>query len=74
MSATEILRQIKALPESEQAAFAELFHQWEAQGNGGSGRPLSRPACPDFSARRSRIFGGAVLPNMILIARDRERW
>jgi hypothetical protein len=29
---------------------------------------------PDYSARRRRIFGDKVLPNMVLVARERERW
>jgi hypothetical protein len=29
---------------------------------------------PDYSARRRRIFGSKVLPNMVLAARADERW
>ena len=29
---------------------------------------------PDYSARRLRIFGDKVLPNMVLAARAEERW
>lgn len=29
---------------------------------------------PDYSARRRRIFGSKVLPNMVLAARAEERW
>ena len=29
---------------------------------------------PDYAARRRRIFGDKVLPNMVLAARFEERW
>jgi hypothetical protein len=32
------------------------------------------PPLPDYSARRRRIFGSKVLPNMVLAARAEERW
>jgi hypothetical protein len=32
------------------------------------------PALPDYSARRRRIFGDKVLPNMVLMSRSEERW
>jgi hypothetical protein len=32
------------------------------------------PSLPDYSARRRRIFGSKVLPNMVLAARAEERW
>ena len=37
--------------------------------NGGS-----VPALPDYAARRRRIFGDKVLPNMVLVSRSEERW
>jgi hypothetical protein len=37
--------------------------------NGGQTPPL-----PDYSARRRRIFGDKVLPNMVLAARAEEPW
>ena len=30
------------------------------------------PPLPDYSARRRRIFGSKVLPNMVLVARAEE--
>jgi hypothetical protein len=44
----------------------------EGTGSGNDGErtlPL-----PDYSARRRRIFGDKVLPNMVLAARAEERW
>jgi hypothetical protein len=32
------------------------------------------PTLPDYAARRRRIFGDKVLPNMVLLARAEERW
>jgi hypothetical protein len=29
---------------------------------------------PDYAARRRQIFGEKVLPNMVLLAREEERW
>jgi hypothetical protein len=46
--------------------------QTQAEGsgeNGGQTAPL-----PDYSARRRRIFGNKVLPNMVLAARAEERF
>ena len=46
--------------------------QAESKGSddkGGQTQPL-----PDYSARRRRIFGDKVLPNMVLLSRSEERW
>lgn len=32
------------------------------------------PPLPDYGARRRRIFGSKVLPNMVLAARAEESW
>jgi hypothetical protein len=37
--------------------------------NGGS-----TPVLLDYAARRRRIFGDKVLPNMVLVSRSEERW
>jgi len=42
----------------------------EASGENGG----NRPPLPDYSARRRRIFGDKVLPNMVLAARAEESW
>jgi hypothetical protein len=44
----------------------------EGHGSGDNGGPA--PPLPDYSARRRRIFGNKVLPNMVLVARAEERW
>jgi hypothetical protein len=47
-----------------------------AKGNGkGNGDSGERTApLPDYSARRRRIFGSKVLPNMVLASRAEESW
>jgi hypothetical protein len=57
MSATELLEKIKALPPSEQAAFAGLFQSWKAGGNGAAPTAPQRPVqLPDYAARLRRLF------------------
>ena len=34
----------------------------------------SVPALPDYAARRRRIFGDKILPNMVLASRSEDRW
>jgi hypothetical protein len=43
-----------------------------SQGSGDDNGKAS--AQPDYAARRRRIFGSKVLPNMVLAARAEERW
>lgn len=39
-----------------------------------SGQTTLPNKLPDYTARRLQIFGEKVLPNMVLIAREEERW
>jgi hypothetical protein len=34
----------------------------------------TRLRLPDYAARRRMIFGDKVLPNMVLLGREQERW
>ena len=44
-------------------------------GNGSPAVQVTTPVkLPDYAARRRRIFRDKVLPNMVLIAREEERW
>ncbi len=45
-----------------------------AQGEGPGEKAGRTSPLPDYSARRRRIFGGKVLPNMVLLARAEERF
>ena len=75
MSAVEVLEQVKALPASERRKFFAEVHALEtaleAQPATGRKRPIR---WPDAAARRHRIFGNKVLPNLVLLARDEERY
>ena len=58
MSATELLEKVKALPPTEQAAFAHLFHALQA-----NPVPVATPKpqrWPDFAERLNRIYGDKV--------------
>ena len=61
MSATELIRQVAALPLQERARFLELVHALE------SGAPPPAPAngqhWPDFTQRLHRIYGSKVAPD-----------
>ncbi len=73
MSANEVLEQVKALPPRERRKFFECVHELEttidAQPNGKGKRRVRRP---NAAARRRRIFGDKVLPNLVLLAREQS--
>jgi hypothetical protein len=75
VSANEVLEQVKALPPRERRKFFECVHELEAaveplpQGKG-----KRRVRQPDAASRRRKIFGGKVLPNLVLLAREQERY
>ena len=75
MSAKELLEMVKALPNRERRKFLARVHELEES--------LEPPAphlrkgrvrWPDAAARRRRIFGDKVLPNLVLLGRDDERY
>ena len=72
-SVTEIEQAIRQLPPQERLVIARwLLDDMQQNAGGVSDKPA--PALPDYSARRRRIFGEKVLPNMVLAARTDERW
>jgi len=75
MSANEVLEQVKALPPRERRKFFDCVHELEttidSQPNGKGKR---RVRWPDAAARQRRIFGDKVLPNLVLLARELERY
>ena len=75
MSANEVLKQVNALPLRERRKFFERVHELEtaieAQPNGKGKRKVR---WPDAAARRRRIFGDKVVPNLVLLAREMERY
>ena len=74
MSAAELIRELKALPPEEQAVFAELFQRLEVERNG-TAAAKKKIEWPDIEDRQRRIMGDRVLPeNMVLWAREQERY
>jgi hypothetical protein len=75
MSANEVLEQVKALPPRERRKFFKGIRELEAALER---RPVARRhrriRWPDAAARRRRIFGDKVLPNLVLLAREQERY
>jgi hypothetical protein len=72
----EIEAALKQLPMQEAQDIAQrlheyLEHQGETKAPSGSQTPLR---LPDYAARRRMIFGDKVLPNMVLLGREEERW
>ena len=56
MSATDILNQLKTLPPGEQAAFEQLFRQWQSVPSAAKPSAQTR-AWPDFLMRLRNIYG-----------------
>ena len=61
MSATDLIKQVVALPPEEKTLFTQLFHALE------NGSPAAEPAegqrWPDFGERLRSIYGGKVAPD-----------
>jgi len=75
MSANEVLEQVKALPLRERRKFFEGVHELETALELEPAARRKRPIrWPDAAARRRRIFGDKVLPNLVLLAREQERY
>jgi hypothetical protein len=80
-SVLEIEKALQQLPREERWEIArwlldDLHESTLSNGDGKSAEvadQMTQPL-PDYSARRRRIFGSKVLPNMVLAARDEERW
>jgi hypothetical protein len=75
MSAIELLEKVKTLPPRERRRFFEGVHDLESVI---CLQPPLRPKrpvrWPDASARRRKIFGDKVLPDLVLLAREQERY
>jgi hypothetical protein len=75
MSANEVLEYVKALPPRERRKFFEGVHELETALEGEPAARRKRPIrWPDAAARRRRIFGHKVLPNLVLLVREQERY
>jgi hypothetical protein len=75
MSANELLEKVRALPLRERRKFFQGIHELE-EGVATQQTPIRRkPVCwPDGAARRRKIFGDEVVPNLVLLAREEERF
>ena len=78
MSARELIEQAKSLPTHELREFFAGIHALEEEaavrpkaGAKAARKPLQ---WPDAEARRRRIFGDRVLPNLVLEARNEEEY
>jgi len=68
MSATELIKQVAALPPEERKRFEQLLRAVE---NGSRApRAASQPEWPDFSERLRRIYGDKVAPDSQKIIDD----
>jgi hypothetical protein len=75
MSANEVLEQVRALPLRERRKFFDCVHALETETEGqASPKRKRRVQWPDAAARRRRIFGDRILPNLVLLAREEERY
>lgn len=75
MSVMEIEQALRQLPPQKQLEIAErLLEELQEMGQPVALSEKKNPQLPDYSLRRRRIFGNKVLPNMVLVAREEERW
>jgi len=75
MSAIEVLEQVKALPPRERRRFFAGIRKLETALDLDPAAKRKGPVrCPDAAARRRRILGGKILPNLVLLARKEERY
>jgi len=70
MSAVELLKQVKALPQRERQKFVlSILTLAEETTSRSSGRKM-RVKWPDVEARAKRIFGERVFPNLVSLERE----
>ena len=71
MSAHDVVEQVKALPPRERRKFFEYVQELETTVEvEPATRRSHRIRWPDAAARRRRIFGDKILPNLVLLARE----
>ena len=75
-TAIEIEAALKELPLPEAQAVAQWLQKYlDQQAVTTSAPPPQAPIkLPDYAARRRRILGDKVLPNMVIECRELERW
>jgi hypothetical protein len=70
MSAVELLKQVKALPQGERQKFVLSVLMLEESGSAQLAKLTRRVRWPDVEARAKHIFGDRVLPNLVLLERE----
>jgi serine/threonine protein kinase HipA of HipAB toxin-antitoxin module len=72
----EIRDALKQLPVQEAQNIAQWLQQYlECQGDTKTpSASQTRLKVPDYATRRRMILGDKVLPNMVLLGREQERW
>jgi hypothetical protein len=73
MSADEVLEKVKALPLRERRRVLRALEELGAAAAVRKNVRKSPPRWSDAEARRRKIFGDKVLPNLVLLAREEER-
>ena len=73
---TEIESALMELPLEEAQKLAQWLQKYLDQQTAANTAPASQAPVrlPDYAARRRMIFGDKVLPNMVLLDREQERW
>lgn len=75
-SVVEIETALKKLPLQEAQSIAQWLQEYLDQQDQAK-NPLAPQASvklPDYAARRRRILGDKILPNMVMLGREEERW
>ncbi len=72
----EIESALKQLPLQDAQAVAQWLQKYLDHHNGTPPPSASQSSArlPNYAVRRRMIFGDKVLPNMVLLSRDEERW
>ena len=73
---TEIETALKELPLQEAQKLAQWLQKYLDQQTAADTAPASqgKVRLPDYAARRRMILGDKVLPNMVMLGREQERW
>ncbi len=72
----EIETALKELPLQEAQDIAQWLQKYlDQQGRAQNTLAAQVPVkLPDYAARRRRILGDKILPNMVMLGREQERW
>jgi hypothetical protein len=72
----EIETALKELPLQEAQSIAQWLQKYLDQQSraGNMSAPQVSIKLPDYAARRQRILGNKILPNLVLLEREQERW